>query len=55
MSGAVSPVASGQEDAPATTTAAPAPRDLELVRGDVGEAIGETYPRFAREVLAAGA
>jgi glutaconate CoA-transferase subunit B len=44
-------------DLPATVpeTAAPSPATLALVRGPVGAAIAETYPRFAAEVLAHGA
>jgi glutaconate CoA-transferase, subunit B len=33
-------------------TAAPSPETLALIRGPVGAAIAETYPRFAAEVLA---
>jgi glutaconate CoA-transferase subunit B len=36
-------------------TPAPTPDTLALIRGPVGAAIAETYPRFAAEVLAIGA
>jgi glutaconate CoA-transferase, subunit B len=36
-------------------TPAPAPETLALIRGTVGAAIAETYPRFAAEALAIGA
>jgi glutaconate CoA-transferase subunit B len=35
-------------------TPAPSPETLALIRGPVGAAIAETYPRFAAEVLALG-
>jgi glutaconate CoA-transferase subunit B len=35
-------------------TPSPSPETLALVRGPVGAAIAETYPRFAAEVLAIG-
>ena len=35
-------------------TPAPLANTLELIRGPVGAAIAETYPRFAAEVLAIG-
>ena len=35
-------------------TPAPSPNTLALIRGPVGAAIAETYPRFAAEVLAIG-
>ena len=34
-----------------TTSPEPTARDLALIRGEVGAAIAETYPRFASEVL----
>jgi glutaconate CoA-transferase subunit B len=42
-------------DRPATVlqTAAPAAATLALIRGPVGRAIAETYPRFAEQVLGA--
>ena len=35
-------------------TPAPSAKTLALIRGPVGSAIAETYPRFAAEVLAIG-
>jgi glutaconate CoA-transferase subunit B len=35
-----------------TETPAPTPQTLALIRGPVGAAVAETYPRFAAEVLA---
>jgi glutaconate CoA-transferase subunit B len=35
-------------------TPAPSPETLALIRGPVGAAIAETYPRFAAEALAIG-
>ena len=35
-------------------TPGPSPKTLALIRGPVGAAIAETYPRFAAEVLAIG-
>ena len=42
-------------DLPATLpqTPAPSPATLALIRGPVGAAIAETYPRFAEQVLGA--
>jgi hypothetical protein len=37
-----------------TETPAPSAETLALIRGPVGTAIAETYPRFAAEVLAIG-
>jgi glutaconate CoA-transferase subunit B len=39
---------------PLFETPAPTPRTLALIRGPVGAAIGQTYPRFAEQVLAIG-